>query len=77
MIYTVEVQETLSRTVTIQAPDKYKALEYAEDLYRNQKIVLNADDFTDSEFKVVGEKADINNNADFDSSKDIDEYENE
>ena len=46
----VTIEETLSKTVKINVPDDIKApLEYAEDkakeMYKNEEIVLTADDF--------------------------------
>ena len=45
MKYSVEVKETLSRLVEVEAESMNEAREITEKLYRNEEIVLTADDF--------------------------------
>lgn len=47
--YKVEIKETLSRIVTVEAEDEADAC----DRVSNQGIVLDASDFIDVEFEVI------------------------
>jgi hypothetical protein len=54
MKYKVEIEETLLRTVEIEAESAADAETKVRQLYRNEEIVLSADDFTgDTLFRVV------------------------
>lgn len=44
MTYTVEITETLSRHVEIEATSEAEALAKANNLYRNEEIVLSPED---------------------------------
>lgn len=46
MYYLVEIKETLSRVVAIEADSQLEAIEGAEELYREEKVTL---DYEDSE----------------------------
>ena len=48
--FKIEIVETLSRIVDVEAFDEEEAREEIEDKYRLQKIILTADDFADVEF---------------------------
>lgn len=48
--FKIEIVETLSRIVEVEAFDEEEAREEIEDKYRLQKIILTADDFADVEF---------------------------
>lgn len=48
--FKIEVKETLSRIIEIQADSNEEALLKIEDLYKKQEIVLDADDFIETEF---------------------------
>lgn len=48
--FKVEVKETLSRIIEIQADSNEEALLRIEELYKKQEIVLDADDFVETEF---------------------------
>ena len=54
--FKVEITETLQAHVTIQAKDRYEALEKVKEMYSNQEIVLDYSDFLDNEFEVIDEK---------------------
>ena len=43
--YKIEVTETLSRTIHIEAASRDEAVKKVKDMYRNEEIVLDADDF--------------------------------
>ena len=50
--YKIEVKETLSRIVEIEANSSDEALLKIKELYKNEEIVLDADDFDETEFLV-------------------------
>lgn len=43
--FNIEIQEVLKRTVEIEADSLWEATEIAEEMYNNEEIVLDADDF--------------------------------
>jgi hypothetical protein len=45
MLYTINITETLHKTITLKAKDYDTALEKVRKMYDNQEIVLSADDF--------------------------------
>lgn len=51
MKYKFEIIETLSRIVEIEAPTYDDAYHKMREMYRNEEIVLDADDYIDTEFK--------------------------
>lgn len=53
MQYQVEIKETLSRIVTVEAESADDAVEITEMQYTDQGTVLDASDFQDVEFEVV------------------------
>jgi len=48
--FKIEVKETLSRIIEIEAKSKEEAFLKIEDLYKKEEIVLDADDFVETEF---------------------------
>ena len=52
MIYKIEITETLSRIVDIEADSEEGALEKVRQAYKREEIVLNADDYLDTEIEV-------------------------
>ena len=50
MIFSVEVTETLARTITIDATTQDEALDKAKNLYRDSAIILDSSDFIDVGF---------------------------
>ena len=55
MIYNVEIKETLSTIVEIEADSKEEALEIARDNYEKEltnEYVLSADDWEDTTFSI-------------------------
>ena len=48
--YYISVTETLKRIVEVHAEDSSEALQKAEDAYYNEEIVLDSDDFVDTDF---------------------------
>jgi hypothetical protein len=51
--YSVEIIETLSRTVSIKAEDGPDALAQVKHLYASEKIVLDSQDYVITEFKLA------------------------
>lgn len=54
-IYKIEVQEFLSRIIEIKALTAKSAREKAEEMYRNQQIVLDDGDFVCKHIKLSTE----------------------
>lgn len=52
MNYKIEIKETLSRIIEIEAENEEGAIKKVKKQYMNENIVLNADDYLDTEFKV-------------------------
>ena len=50
--FEIEITETLSRTVTLEAATEEAALEQARALYASEEIVLDSADFVEVEFGV-------------------------
>lgn len=48
--FKIEVKETLSRIIEVQASSEDEALSKIQDLYKKEKIVLDADDYVETEF---------------------------
>ena len=55
MKYKVEITETIQRTVEVEAKDEGKAYQIVNDMYRNEKIVLSADDYIDTKIEVLSD----------------------
>lgn len=51
--YQVEIDEQLTRVITVEAPSKEDAVSIIKDMYKNSEIVLDADDFADVKFSVI------------------------
>lgn len=48
--FKIEVKETLSRIIEIEANSDEEALLIIKELYKKQEMVLDSDDFTEAEF---------------------------
>ena len=53
--YKVEITETLSRIVEVEAENKDSAVSKIKDFYRQEKIVLDSNDYLDTEIKIFEE----------------------
>lgn len=53
--YKVHIKETLARTVEIEAESVEDALDKASDKWRDCKIILTADDFSEAEIQAERE----------------------
>ena len=54
--YEVEITETLRRTVTVEARDYDEAISKVREAWRRSEYVLNADDFLEAGFEIIGVK---------------------
>ena len=51
-VFQIEIVETLSNIVEIRAKNEQEALLRAQDMYRNEEVVLYPDDFIDTKFNI-------------------------
>lgn len=51
-VFEIEIVETLSNIVEVRAKNEQEALLKAQDMYRNEEIVLYPDDFIDTKFNI-------------------------
>ena len=51
--YLVEIKETLTRIITVEASSKAEAKKKVVGLYRNEMIVLDAKDYCGTEIQVA------------------------
>lgn len=49
--FKIEIKEVLKRTIEIEADSLWEATEIAEEMYNNEEIVLDADDFAYMDIK--------------------------
>ena len=54
-VFQIEVVETLSNIVEVNAENEQEALLKAQDMYRNEEVVLYPDDFIDTKFNIFDE----------------------
>lgn len=54
--FKVEVTETLSRTVLVEAYDECEAIDQVEEIYYDEEIILDADDFAGVNFEIIEEE---------------------
>lgn len=55
MNYKIEIKETLSRIIDIEAENEEGAIRKAREQYKNQKIVLDSGDYIDTEINIYEE----------------------
>lgn len=51
--FTVEITETLQRQIEVEAADENEAISKAEEMYRNEEVVLDSGDYIDTEFNLI------------------------
>ena len=51
-VFQIEIVETLSNIVEVDAENEQEALLRAQDMYRNEEVVLYPDDFVDTKFNI-------------------------
>jgi hypothetical protein len=59
--FEIEVQEILSRVISVEAENPTEAISTVEKLYKNEEIVLDYNDFKYREIKPLGFNEDKNN----------------
>lgn len=52
-VFQIEIIETLSNIIEISAENEQEALLKAQDMYRNENIILYPDDCIDSKFNIL------------------------
>ena len=52
-VFQIEIVETLSNLVEISAENEQEALLKAQELYRNEEVVLHPDDLIDAKFNIL------------------------
>lgn len=51
--FNVEILETLSKLIEVEAETKEDAISKVREMYFKSEIVLSADEFVDSDFKIL------------------------
>ena len=54
--YKVEVTETLSQVITVEADNEEDALDIVRDSYFNEELVLDSSDYIDTDFQIYEEQ---------------------
>lgn len=52
MKYKVNIEETLSKVIEVEAEDEEQAENIVKEMYYSEKVVLNADNFNNVEFYI-------------------------
>ncbi len=52
--FQIEIVETLSNIIEVVAENEQNALLKAQEMYRNEDVVLYSDDFIDTRFNIFG-----------------------
>ena len=52
MNFRVEIKETLSRIIDIEAEKEEEAIRKVREQYKSQKIILDSDDYIDTEINI-------------------------
>ena len=52
IVFQIEIVETLSNIVEVNAENEQEALLKVRDMYRNEEVILYADDFIDTKFNI-------------------------
>lgn len=55
MNYKIEIKETLSRIIDIEADNEEGAIRKVEEQYKNQKIILDSSDYIDTKINIYKE----------------------
>jgi len=50
--FKIEIQEFLSRIIEVEAETKDEAISKVRELYRNEEIVLDSDDYVTTEIEI-------------------------
>ena len=60
--YQISIEETLRKTIFIEAENEAEAYQMAEDLYNGEQVVLTPDDFVEYNIYVEGQVTKNNKN---------------
>ncbi|WP_238035633.1 DpnD/PcfM family protein [Psychrobacter sp. Ps4] len=52
IVFQIEIVETLSNIVEVNAENEQEALSKVRDMYRNEEVILYPDDFIDTRFNI-------------------------
>lgn len=55
-IFSIEIIETLLKTVIIEANDAEQALSKVQEMYKNEQVILDSDNYLDTEFLIKDAK---------------------
>ena len=55
-IVSIEIIETLLKTVIIEANDAEQALSKVQEMYKNEQVILDSDNYLDTEFLIKNAK---------------------
>jgi len=55
MLIEIEVEEILSKIITVEADSEEEALQIVNEQYQNEEIVLSSDNYIDTNFKIYVE----------------------
>lgn len=58
--YKIEITETLQRQIEVEASSKEEALKKIKEQYQNQEIVLNENDYVDTEYSYIEKVKNMN-----------------
>lgn len=50
-LYAIKIRESLEKIVLVKANELVEAIEKVKSAYKNESIILTADDYTDTEFE--------------------------
>lgn len=51
--FKIEVKEILSRIIEVKAENEEEALNHIQEQYQEEEIVLDSNDFIDTEFNII------------------------
>ena len=54
--YQIEIVETMSQIIEVVAEDAQTALLKAQEMYRNEEVVLYADDYIDTKYNIFSQE---------------------
>lgn len=60
--YLVEITETLQKQITVSANSREESEQKIKERYKNEDIILNENDYVDTDFHVIKETRIMNHN---------------
>ncbi len=52
--FQIEIVETISNIVEVMAENEQEALLRAQEMYRNEEVILDSEDYIDTKFNIFG-----------------------